>query len=233
MPNKRTLISVFILCMLCMPVSKGIAGLDNGAWPMRGHDSRHTSQSQYIESAFGELKWQYKMGATNSYVRYSAPAIGADGTVYVGSYIGDVNAINPDGTLKWSYRTGAQIISSPAVGADGTIYVGSYDDYLYAINPDGTLKWRYQTGDSIESSPVIGVDGTIYVGSFDRYLYAINPDGTLKWRYYTWSEFYSSPAIGPNGTVYIGSINLGFYAISPNGTHLSSRTLSPPLSATR
>ena len=37
MPNKRTLISVFILWRFFMPVGKGIAQLDAGAWPMRGH----------------------------------------------------------------------------------------------------------------------------------------------------------------------------------------------------
>ncbi|MGB4374776.1 MAG: PQQ-binding-like beta-propeller repeat protein [Defluviitoga tunisiensis] len=39
--------------------------------------------------------------------------------------------MNPDGSLKWKYKTGGLINSSPAIGSDGTIYVGS--DCLYAI----------------------------------------------------------------------------------------------------
>ena len=115
----------------------------------------------------------------------SSPAIGADGTIYVGSWDSNLYAINPNGTLKWSYATGYGIDSSPAIGADGTIYVGSVDHNLYAINPNGTLKWSYTMGSYINSSPAIGADGTIYVGSVDTKLYAINPNGTLKWSYAT------------------------------------------------
>ncbi|MGA1839652.1 MAG: PQQ-binding-like beta-propeller repeat protein [bacterium] len=35
--------------------------------------------------------------------------------------------------LKWSYTTGASILSSPAIGSDGTVYVGSSDGRLYAF----------------------------------------------------------------------------------------------------
>ena len=42
-------------------------------------------------------------------------------------------AINPNGSLKWKYKTDDRIYSSsPAIGSDGTIYVGS-GIYLYAI----------------------------------------------------------------------------------------------------
>ena len=63
------------------------------------------------------------------------PALGADGTIYVGSEDDNLYALTPNGALlKWKYATGSAIISSPALGADGTIYVGSNDDNLYAIN---------------------------------------------------------------------------------------------------
>ena len=44
-------------------------------------------------------------------------------------------AINPDGTLKWSYETGDKIECSPAIDSDGTVYIGSFDDKLYAFGP--------------------------------------------------------------------------------------------------
>jgi outer membrane protein assembly factor BamB len=79
---------------------------------------------------------------------WSSPAIGADGTIYVGSGYMDrkLYAINPDGSQKWSFDTGGSVRSSPAIGADGTIYVGSDDNKLYAINPDGSQKWSFTTG---------------------------------------------------------------------------------------
>ena len=157
------------------------------------------------------LQWGYLIGTP---IYWSSPAIGTDGTIYVGSYGGNLYAINPDGTFKWEYNTGGWIHSSPAIGADGTIYVGSYDNHLYAINPNGSLEWAYITpGSWIYSSPAIGADGTIYVGSADGNLYAINPNGTLKWTYSIGSEIDSSPSIGVDGTIYVGSNNNNLYAI--------------------
>jgi outer membrane protein assembly factor BamB len=177
----------------------------------------------------GTLKWEFLAGGS---IR-SSPAIGADGTIYVGSRDGKLYAINPDGTEKWEFLTGERIDSSPAIGADGTIYVGSWDGKLYAINPDGTEKWEFLTGEGqwIHSSPAIGADGTIYVGSnifvdvgsWDGKLYAINPDGTEKWEFLTGGYIYSSPAIGADGTIYVGNFGYDpgscfFYAINPDGT---------------
>ncbi len=53
--------------------------------------------------------------------------MGADETVYVGSFDGYLYALNPNGALRWRYLTGSPVGSSPAVGADGTLYVGSLD----------------------------------------------------------------------------------------------------------
>ncbi len=172
--------------------------------------------SAYASNQCGTQKWRFQTG--NGII--SSPAIGPDGTIYVGSGDGFLYAID-NGTLKWKFETNNSIISSTAIGPDGTIYVGSYDHYLYAIIDNGTngvLKWSCKTGGAIESSPAIGPDGTIYVGSEDNYLYAINPDGTLKWSYKTGGYVLSSPAIGPDGTIYVGSEDNYLYAINPGGT---------------
>ena len=136
---------------------------------------------------------------------YSSPAIGADGTIYVGSEDYKLYAINPDGTEKWRFAAGRSVHSSPAIGVDGIIYVGAYDNNLYAIHSSSlgladspwpmfrkgikhtgnsgrvTEKWSLATGGYVKSSPAIRADGTIFVGSNDNNLYAINPDGTERW----------------------------------------------------
>ena len=169
----------------------------------------------------GTQKWAFPTGN----IVGASPAIGGDGTLYVGSNDFNLYAINPDGTQKWAFPTGGNVGgSSPAIGTDGTLYVGSADNSLYAINPDGTQKWAFLTGGFVQSSPAIGTDGTVYVGSADSNLYAINPDGTQKWVFPTGHPFVtSSPAIGADGTVYVGStadfVNVGtLYAINPDGT---------------
>jgi outer membrane protein assembly factor BamB len=77
-----------------------------------------------------------------------SPAIGSDGTVYVGSGADDkkLYAINgKSGGKLWEFETGKSqrgVASSPAIGPDGAVYVGSFDNKLYAIktNSKGLAK---------------------------------------------------------------------------------------------
>ena len=147
---------------------------------------------------------------------YSSPAIGPDGTIYVGSSDSALYAINPDGTLKWRYLTGWEVRTAPTIAADGTIYLTLSG--LYAFSPDGTLKWRCVPGGGPQSSPAMANDGTVYSGASSYYVYAINPDSTLKWSYLTYDYIHSSPSVGADGTIYVGSDDHYFYALNPDGT---------------
>ena len=129
--------------------------------------------NQTSKVKIGNPIWQFVMGNGTR----SSPAIGPDGTVYVGSGF-KLYAINGKSGLKlWEFKTGGSVLSSPAIGPDGTVYVGSDDKKLYAINGKSGVKlWEFETGDGVNSSPDIGSDGTVYVGSSDRKLYAIKTD---------------------------------------------------------
>jgi outer membrane protein assembly factor BamB len=162
-------------------------------------------------------KWRFQLATGEDIYLSSSPAIGPDGTIYVGSFDSSLYAVNPDGALKWRYLTGSGVQSSPAIAADGTVYFGSDDKRLYSLNPDGTFRWRYFLGSSVTSCPAIAADGTIYVGSYG-YLYAFNTDSTLKWFYVTGGIVRSSPTITADGTVYVGSENDYLYALNPDGT---------------
>ena len=73
------------------------------------------------------------------YLERSSPAIGADGTVYIGSYDNKVYALNgATGTKKWEFATGGDVESSPAIGTDGTLYIGSNDNQVYALKTDSS-----------------------------------------------------------------------------------------------
>ena len=78
------------------------------------------------------MKWIFANKQVNS-----APAIGADGTIYFGSIDFNLHAVNPDGTLKWRFATD-YYVGSPAIGADGTVYFASGNGYptatLYALH---------------------------------------------------------------------------------------------------
>lgn len=155
----------------------------------------------------------------------ASPALGADGTIYVGT--DKLTAIHPDGTLKWSYDTGAYIAGPPAVAGDGTVYFASANS-LYALDASGGLKW-HSPGRSqypLGSAPAIGRSGNIYVNTNDGVLHAFRSDGSLAWKFRTSGivvDVPSSPAIGKNETIYFGGGgeyqgNGGyFYALSHTG----------------
>ncbi len=168
--------------------------------------------------------WQ---AATGDAVTCS-PAVGPDGTVYVGSNDNTLYAFGPTGALKWSHAEGAEFDTSTAViGPDGTIYCGSLAGLLHALGPDGSVKWTYTvpgaagtsaSGNTITASPALGADGTVYVHSSDGNLYAVNPDGSLKWKAAVPGGSYAAATLAPDGTIYIGTDGGSLYALNPSGT---------------
>ena len=156
----------------------------------------------------GTIEWLFEFSRGT----YSAPAIAEDGTIYIGGG-NNLIAVNPDGSLKWTYTVvgdmGNSVEGSPAIGEDGTVYMGGNGKnhyYFYAINPDGTLKWRVNAGGKVDTTAAIGPDGTIFWPKTGGTLYASNPDGSTKWSH-TFHEFLSTgvPVVSQDGTVYIGA----------------------------
>lgn len=168
----------------------------------------------------GQQRWQT---FTPGYVT-SSPALGSDGTVYVGSFDHSLYALDPvTGAVRWSFATDAHIYSSPALADDpdgrtAAIYIASSDGSVYALDPSGHLLWRYDTGDPIRSSPVLGRKPKgggriLYVGSSNGKLYALDAaTGRRRWSFDTTprdpalrdrNDLNGSPALGRRG-VYIG-----------------------------
>jgi outer membrane protein assembly factor BamB len=145
-------------------------------------------------------RWNYHPAGGSSW--HATPAIGRDGTVYVGF---STNSGTPDaeGTLYalqapsggieprvlWSVELGpGRQTSSPMLGPDGTIYAVGGAGRLSAIAPDGRVKWTAQTGPTLKSSPALAGDGTVYVPSMNGKLYAVAPPaspasrvGMIRW----------------------------------------------------
>jgi outer membrane protein assembly factor BamB len=205
--------------------SPGEMGPASSAWPMKCHDLHHTGRSPYgtANTSYYEL-WSYKF----DYGVDTDPAIGEDGTIYIGGSYKEMVfcfvAINPNGTLKWRYKTDGDIWHMcPSIAEDGTIYFSDWDECLHAVNPDGTRKWKFDAKNNIISDPIIGNDGTIYFGTLlgggsGGEIYAVSPNGTEKWCYKTGDGVSSDAVIGEDGTIYIGSMDNYFYAMNPNGT---------------
>ncbi|MGQ8809766.1 outer membrane protein assembly factor BamB family protein [Bacillus sp. NA_165.1] len=189
--------------------------------PFGQHWSRN---SPYAGAETSNVKWENKLYDKDGGKNFSnQPAIGRDGTIYIGNYNGKLYAFNKDGSTKWIKDNLITHYGSPVIAEDGTIYVPGYQ--LTALNPDGSIKWQVKIN-AVET-PIIGKDGTIYVHNNGRHrLEAYNPDGTLKWES---NEIFSgrnqvlSSMLSQNGTIYTvvtsGETNY-LYAHDQNGKEL-------------
>ena len=180
------------------------------------HVSSLTEATKKAEPSISEvnpdiLLWKFETGSSV----YSSPAIGADGTIYIGSRDKKLYALDgATGTKKWEFKTGGDVDSSPAIGPDGTVYFGSDDNKTYALDSDGSLKWEFISGGPVWASPAIGTKGTVYIGSRDKKFYALDGvTGAKKWEFETGAGIDCSPAIGFDGTVYFGSDDNTIYAL--------------------
>ncbi|HEX7863107.1 MAG TPA: PQQ-binding-like beta-propeller repeat protein [Verrucomicrobiae bacterium] len=174
----------------------------------------------YAIGTNGVLKWQFNSGGA-----FAAPALNADGTVYLGvgadivfggPGVRSLLAMNPDGTVQWSFQTDSGVTSGAALGSDGTIYFGTALGQFYAVNRDGALKWVFKAGSTIFSTPAVRSDGSVCFGAQDGQLYILNSDGTLRTRLFTAAPITSSPAIDSNGRIYFGGEDRRIYAIADN-----------------
>ena len=80
--------------------------------------------SDNLQAAPGDKKWTY---ATGGAIINTCPAIGPDGTVYVGCSAPTLLAVTgATGKLKWEFNSGDGVrFASPTLGSDGTLYVGT------------------------------------------------------------------------------------------------------------
>lgn len=155
------------------------------------------------------------------YHRSTSPAIAEDGTVYIG-HSDKMLAINPEGTLKWTFLASA-IYSSAAISGD-TIYFGDMSGMFYALNRnDASVRWSYQTQAPILSSAVIDGDKTSYFKSGDANVYALSSKGLLKWVYGTNQPYepFTEITLGQELYITVSNTILAFGKNLPEGINAS------------
>jgi len=168
----------------------------------------------------GSEQWRYDVGSRLPL----SPALGPDGTLYVGARNGNLYALNPDGSPLWQIPLGG-VSSSVAVRANGTIYLGTGTDYQALDSADGSQLWTFSPVDGqADSTPSLGPGGRIYLTSNSNELYALDPDGTVAWTFPAEAEeekqvHFSSP-VTIDGTlvVYAGTREGELFAVNPDGS---------------
>jgi outer membrane protein assembly factor BamB len=154
--------------------------------------------------------------ATGSRAFNFSPVVGTAGTIYVAAR-GVVVAVNPNGTLKWSFDPGLQFGSPVALAADGdlsgledAVYVTGYTRTatLYALNPtNGTVLWEKPLLGRAKARnvpPIVDASGNIFA-AVGQFLYAFDSAGNSLWNLPFRFQFLSSPIIGGEGVLYVGN----------------------------
>lgn len=183
-------------------------------------------------TALHGIKWKLHTGGPV----VASPTL-AGNRVYVGSYDGNLYALEAaSGAVAWKVDLGARVASSAAV-SDGVVYVLGYDAKLHALDAaTGKSKWTFATRgehrftathlhgalpvaeampdpfDVFLSSPQIA-GGVVYFGSSDGNVYALDANtGSQRWKFQTGDVVHASPAIA-DGRVFVGSWDGNFYAL--------------------
>lgn len=144
------------------------AGLNTSPQPKFHHDNNNTGQSQYRGPQTNTTKWKYII---RSYIE-SSPAIGKDGTIYIGSYDNNLYAVedltasaSPNGGF---YNTNETVTLSMNHG--GTIYftldgsnpTTSSSKYITPITIINTTILKYLAVDLIGNrSPIYSETYTV------------------------------------------------------------------------
>jgi len=153
----------------------------------------------------GSIKWKCDLGRDRT-VKDGTPCNSVDGTIYLGTYIGDrvggeLIAVNLDGTEKWRKMIASNwVMSAPAIGSDGTVYVGSWND--------GTEPWAWgylhafgELDSDAPSAPVI--DGPSSGNHEVKYSFSfssVSPLGNDVYYWIEWGDGIIKSWIGPFGS---------------------------------
>ncbi len=180
----------------------------------------------YAARVEGTLLWRVRARRK----LYSSPAVGDDGTVFVGSQDDHVYAVAPDGKVRWRVSVGADADSAPAVGDDGTVFVGTDGGDVVAMSPtDGAVRWRRKAGGFVRGALAIARDGTVLAGTYgprprvvglwpddgsQRFEFAIQGTGAREF------GIHGAPVEDAQGRLYFGAQDDFVYALRPDWTLL-------------
>lgn len=147
-----------------------------------------------------------------------APAVGPDGTVYVGANdkLYALNGVSGESKVGWPFdpEKKGQFKARPTlaqVEGETVVYAGSTNNYFYAIEDDtdpqnlgARLLWQVKTQGEIVSSAIIDEDNRVYFGSLDSALYAVDQfTGEKKWQLPLSSGIAKTPRLYGNGLIYV------------------------------
>jgi outer membrane protein assembly factor BamB len=132
--------------------------------------------------------------------------------LFIGTYAGEVAALDKRGTVLWRSGGHGAFYSSPAA-AYGRVFIGSLDSGVYAFGATtGHLLWSRPTGGYVYASPAIS-SHLVLIGSYSRRFYALSAaTGLVRWIFTANGPIPGSASV-IDGLVYLSTFNRRTYAL--------------------
>jgi outer membrane protein assembly factor BamB len=129
----------------------------------------------------GVIRWLFPTSGSIG-TSVATPAVDDSGNIYVGSNKNIVYALSPDGSLKWQFDTGGEIMAKPAIDQKGTVYVGSNSGggQLWAISQFAEPR-NYRQNLENPPNPELEKNLVAYAASNAENPYYTNISNPDKW----------------------------------------------------
>lgn len=163
------------------PVSDGtlayVAGMDRSLYAVRVKD--------------GTSVWSVELGAAI----LSAPALSADGVVYVATMGKEVIAVEASsGAILWRTPTAGILWASPVV-KDGVIYIGDVEKKAYALDAKtGAELWKLEMPSAIYGAAAVMPSSLLFVTDAGD-LVAVSFKGEKLWSQRINGKLYTTPVV--------------------------------------
>ncbi len=125
------------------------------------------------------------------------PLLGAEGTLYSGSFGAKIEAINSATySTKWDFATAGWIWDALALEGE-SLYIGDLDGNFYAIDAtNGDLIWGpVKPNGTILGAPLVTEDFVV-IGTESGTAYAYEHDGSTLWQQAIGGQLYGAPVQG-------------------------------------
>lgn len=113
----------------------------------------YNSVLKSLNASDGATRWSVSTTGTTY-----TPALGADGTIYVTTYAGDLMAFDSNGYPVWRFNTGGRVFAAPVIDRDGTVYFGTETAQMLAVADNGggpaRTPWPMERHDSASTGNI-------------------------------------------------------------------------------
>jgi len=145
-------------------------------WPTGHGGARRSGRARTAAPLEAPTKgWESRVGVG----RVFAPAVAADGSLFVGSQAG-VAMVASDGAVRWSLRLGL-VSGTPSITPEGHAAVGAQPGQAIVVG-SGRIRHRATVGGGVRGSPLVLGDGSMVLAAYDQAVHRYDAEGRRLFR---------------------------------------------------